>query len=113
MSANRPTVYIETSVVSYLVGWLNRNSLLVASNQELTREWWLSRRGNFELFSSTVVVDEVRKGDDKLAAERLRFLTEIELLEVTAEAHNLVVSCAKPEYPEKRNLTRCTSPLQR
>jgi hypothetical protein len=33
----KPTVYLETTVVSYLSGWLSRNNLLVASNQELTR----------------------------------------------------------------------------
>jgi hypothetical protein len=35
----KPSVYLETTIVSYLVGWLNRNSLSVAANQELTREW--------------------------------------------------------------------------
>jgi hypothetical protein len=81
----RPSVYLETTIVSYLVGWLSRNSLLVASNQELTREWWAMRRRNFELFASTAVVDEARKGEGKLAAERLEFLREVELLDVTAD----------------------------
>jgi hypothetical protein len=35
----KPSVYIETSVISYLVGWLNRNDLQVAAHQELTRRW--------------------------------------------------------------------------
>ena len=69
----KPSVYLETTVVSYLVGWLSRNSLLVASNQELTREWWTTRRNKFELFASTAVVDEARKGEGKLAADAKRF----------------------------------------
>jgi len=92
---NRPTVYLETTVISYLVGWLNRNSLLVASNQEITREWWATRRSSFELFASTVVVDEIRKGNDKLAAERLQFMAEVELLEVTADARTLAARLVK------------------
>lgn len=85
----KPSVYLETTVVSYLVGWLSQNSLLVASNQELTREWWATRRDRFELFASTAVVDEARKGDGKLAAERLAFLSEVELFDVTSEARAL------------------------
>ena len=34
----KPRVYIETTIVSYLTGWLNRHDLYVASNQELTRQ---------------------------------------------------------------------------
>ena len=82
----KPSVYLETTVVSYLVGWLSQNSLLVASNQELTRQWWATRRDRFELFASTAVVDEARKGDGKLAAERLDFLREVELFDVTPRA---------------------------
>ena len=50
---------------------------------------WERRRRNFELFASTVVVDEVRKGEAKLATERLQFLREVELLDVTGEARRL------------------------
>jgi hypothetical protein len=76
-------------VVSYLVGWLSRDSALVASNQELTREWWARRRHDFQLFASGVVVDEVSKGEAELAAQRLTYLRDIELLEVTIEARRL------------------------
>lgn len=91
----KPSVYLETTVVSYLVGWLNRNSLLVASNQELTREWWLTRRSEYELFASTVVVDEARKGEGALAAERLDLLNEVELLDVTPEARTLAADLVR------------------
>ena len=85
----KPRVYVETSVVSYLVGWLNERSLLVAFNQEITREWWSVRRGSFALFSSAAVVDEARKGDPRLAAERLTFLRETTLLGISDEATRL------------------------
>src|SRR4051812_38639323 len=85
----KPSVYLETTVVSYLVGWLNRNSLLVAANQELTRDWWSRKRVLYELFASTVVIDEARKGEGKLAAERLDFLRDVTLLDVSEEAQSL------------------------
>jgi predicted nucleic acid-binding protein len=82
-------VYVETTIPSYLVGWLSRNDLQVASNQELTRRWWLSRRDNFELFVSAAVIDEASDGDPALATERLRFLSGLPLLTITPEAHDL------------------------
>jgi len=85
----KPSVYIETSVISYLVGWLNRNDIQVAAHQEVTRRWWALRRGEFELFASSAVLDEARDGDPKLAAERLQFLEEVILLEVSDKAHEL------------------------
>lgn len=85
----KPSVYLETTVFSYLVGWLNRNSLLVASNQELTREWWLSRRDRYDLFASTVVIDEASRGDQARSEQRLEFLQQVKVLDVTPEARAL------------------------
>lgn len=85
----KPTVYLETTIISYLVGWLNRNDLQVAAHQEITRRWWETRRSDFELFASTVVYDESADGDPSLAAERLRFLDEVTLLRVPQKAHEL------------------------
>jgi hypothetical protein len=87
----KPRVYLETSVVSYLVGWLNQRSILVAHNQEFTREWWSARRGQYQLFSSAVAVKEAQKGDPALANERLRFLAEATLLDVTPSATDLAL----------------------
>jgi len=85
----KPSVYIETTIVSYLVGWLSRNDLQVAAHQELTRRWWTTRRADFDLFGSSLVVDEASDGDPNLPAERLRFLQEVTLLRVPDHAHKL------------------------
>jgi len=85
----KPSVYIETSVISYLVGWLNRNDLQVAAHQELTRRWWTARRGDFDLFASAAVVDEVREGHPTLAEERLKFLDGVSILRITGDAYAL------------------------
>lgn len=85
----KPRVYLETSVISYLVGWLNQRSILVAHNQEFTREWWSRRRHEYELFSSAVAVNEARRGEGPLANERLGFLVETALLDITDAATSL------------------------
>jgi hypothetical protein len=85
----KPTLYIETSIVSYLVGWLNKRDLGVAHNQQFTREWWSRRRSSFDLFISPVVIDEAAKGDPALASQRLNYLAELAVLDVTPAARSL------------------------
>ena len=84
----KPRVYLETSVVSYLVGRLSRD-VVVVGNQELTREWWATRREEYELFISEVVIGEASIGDPGLASQRLAIAEEIQLLSVTEEAERL------------------------
>ncbi len=54
-------VYIETSVISYLTAWRSRD-LVIAGNQETTREWW-DRKNEFDVFISQFVLDEASAGD--------------------------------------------------
>ena len=41
-------VYIETSVVSYLTARMSRD-LIVAGHQQITQEWWDTRKEDFDL----------------------------------------------------------------
>jgi predicted nucleic acid-binding protein len=75
-----PTVYIETTVISYLTAWPSRD-LIRAAHQQITREWWDTRRTDFSLFVSQLVLDEAAAGDAAAAAERLQMLAGIPLLE--------------------------------
>src|SRR5436305_6189110 len=97
-------VYVETTVVSYLVGWLSRHDLYVAANQEYTRQWWAERRHEFGLFASAVVVQEVREGIPELAAARLKYLEDVTLLEITDDAEvlkeTLLAAAALPRKAE-------------
>jgi len=74
-----PTVYIETSIVSYL---RQRPSpqVVMAARQLLTHQWWNDERDNYELVTSQFVLDEAAAGDPVLAAERLQSLDGIPLL---------------------------------
>ena len=49
------SVYIETTVISYLVSRPSRD-ILVAAHQQTTYDWWASRRQEFECFISQVVI---------------------------------------------------------
>ncbi len=84
----KEAVYLETSLISYLVAKPSRD-LITASRQQLTVEWWEKRRNDFELVASQVVVDEAARGDSGYASKRLALLSGITLLDVTDDAIQL------------------------
>jgi PIN domain len=73
------TVYIETSIVSYL-RQRPSSQVVLAARQLLTHQWWNDERGKYELVTSQFVLDEASAGDPILAAERLQSLDGIPLL---------------------------------
>lgn len=73
------SVYIETSVVSYLRQ--NQSVLeLTRIRQEQTLEWWLKHRHRYRIVTAQYVIDESNVGNPDLASERLRHLVGIPLL---------------------------------
>lgn len=87
----KPKVYVETTIVSYLTSRLSRD-LLVAGHQQVTQEWWERRRGDFEVFTSEVVIAEAREGDAEAAGKRLRALGGVTVIQVTHAAQALAVT---------------------
>jgi len=83
------TAYIETSVISYLTARRNQRDLIVAAHQELTREWWESRRQDFTLFASAVVIEEALRGDKVFAQARMALIEQMRLADVTRAAREL------------------------
>lgn len=79
----KPKVYVETSIPSYLTAWRSRD-IVIAGNQETTKEWW-DRRDDFELFISEFVLVEVASGAPEAAERRLAVLNGIPEIEITAE----------------------------
>jgi hypothetical protein len=59
---SRAKVYIETSLVSYLVARRSRD-LIVAARQQLTIDWWDKEREKYELVTSELVLQEAQAGD--------------------------------------------------
>jgi hypothetical protein len=78
-------VYVETTVISYLVAFPSRD-VIVAAHQQITDEWWRTRRQLFDICASQLVLREAQAGDRDLAQSRLVVLEEAQLLEVTEEA---------------------------
>ena len=76
-------LYLETTIVSYLVARPSRD-LVQAANQQVTREWW-DRRAAFDLYISQLVLVECQAGDPGAAAERLAALSGVPILDPTAE----------------------------
>lgn len=79
-----PSVYIETSIVSYLSARRSRD-IVIAAHQQLTRQWWKGRTA-YRLFVAQIVRDEAAVGDPAARARRLRALRGIPALAVTEEA---------------------------
>lgn len=92
------TVYIETSILGYLTARPSRD-LVVAANIEVTREWWDTRRSQFQLYSSQAVVKETSQGDAQIASQRLEILRNFSLLDL-----NLSVLALAEQFLERSNL---------
>lgn len=94
----KSSIYVETSIVSYLTARTSRD-LVRAAHQEVTVEWWTGRDA-YELFVSQLVLDEASVGDAGAAALRLEALRDLPLLELTpgavALARQLVRAAALP-----------------
>jgi predicted nucleic acid-binding protein len=86
--AERERVYVETTVVSYLTARPSRD-LIVAGHQQITHDWWDTRRGDFELCVSQLVFQEAGDGDPQAAQERLAVLATMTQLEIRDEAVSL------------------------
>lgn len=79
---------METTIPSYLTARPSRD-LIVAANQQLTRQWWNARRQRYQLFVSQVVLDEAAVGDKEAALRRLRLLRRMRRLAVTDACRDL------------------------
>jgi len=85
----KPTVYLETSVISYLSSRMSRD-LVVAGHQQVTRAWWELHRDEFEIFVSPVVLEEISAGDPEESARRLEIIrTNAGIIRNSSEAEEL------------------------
>jgi len=99
--AVKKSVYIESSVISYLTARVSRD-LVSAARQQLTQEWWKKDRQDFELFVSRSVLKEISGGDAEAAERRLVAIKGVSLLEMTEEVFSLADALMKAgALPEK------------
>ncbi len=82
------TIYIETTVVSYLVANSSRDSIL-AAHQQLTLQWWQDERQRYQCVTSREVLREASLGDAEMSRRRTEALAGLTVLVVEDSARGL------------------------
>lgn len=90
----RPRLYLETTIPSYLTSQASRD-LIVAAHQQLTKDWWQTRRDAFEIYVSQFVVDEASAGDLDAARARLVAIKPFPLLDIADAVLQLATALLK------------------
>jgi hypothetical protein len=98
------SVYIESSIISYLTARPSRD-VVIAARQTITEIWWHDHSSEFDLFVSALVIQEISKGDSEAARRRLAAVENIPLLgtsdEALALAEDLLALGAVPANSEE------------
>lgn len=87
---NKPTLYLETTIPSYLVADPSRD-VISLGRQDITRTWWKRDQTRYNIFVSEVVIREARRGDRTQAEKRLGFLAPFPVLDTTNEVQPLIM----------------------
>ena len=82
------SLYLDTSIIGYLTIRPSTN-LITASNSVITQNWWDTRRENFTLYISEVVLEELARGDQEIAIKRLDLISELPLLALNEAVEEL------------------------
>jgi len=85
----KPSVYVETTIPSYLVALASRD-IVVAGHQQTTHDWWQTAAERFDLLISELVYQELARGNPVQAAKRLEIVGELAILGSNAEVEELV-----------------------
>lgn len=103
----KPSVYIETSFVSYLTSRPSRD-VVAAGRQQSSHDWWDHERSRYDLFTSALAVVEASAGDPTAAAARVAVLDTLADLAVTpaaaALADGLIANGAIPAVAARDGL---------
>ena len=84
---NRPKIYLESSVISYLTARPSE-VLIKKLRQEQTRLLW-QYRGRYDLFVSETVMDEIRLGDREASQLRSEIIEGIPVLPHSDQVESL------------------------
>lgn len=84
-------VYLETTILSYLVAAPSRD-VQVNAHQVVTKLWWQQAHTRFELVVSAVTLDEAAAGDPDAARARMSLVAGLPAVPVTPEVRDLARS---------------------
>jgi hypothetical protein len=100
----KPTVYIESSVISYLASKPSRD-IIIAGRQAISWDWWDNHRHRFNLRISVLVEEEIGKGDPQAIKRRLSLAKNISCLSISDTAiqlaEALLIENAVPQGSEE------------
>jgi hypothetical protein len=100
----KPTVYIESSVISF---YANRRSkdLIVAAYQKISADWWEKELHKYQPFVSQFVIEEISRGDFRAAKNRMDAIKDFPLLDLPDETFDLAKRYLKEvQIPRKSQL---------
>jgi hypothetical protein len=101
---SKPTLYVETSVVSYLTARPS-NDLIVAAHQKATQDWWAQRSDQFDLKASEFVTEEASDGHPEASQKRIAALAGITSLEINSEIEKVAAALLNSNaVPKKERL---------
>lgn len=97
----KPTLYVETTIPSYLAARPSRDVITLA-RQQLTQDWWANHRQAYNLYVSQFVVEEAARGDQDTAQSRLLLIGSLPRLDITPAVAELAAELvAVLNLPEK------------
>ena len=94
------TIYIETSVISYLVADMSEN-IRIGGHQLATHDFWKSVP-EYNVFISDTVVEEASRGDERKVQKRLWAIRNFSVLEIDSKTQELAIKLIREKaIPEK------------
>lgn len=88
MAMLKPRVYVETTIPSFYYDL--RDSPAVVVRREITRNWWTDAAQRFELVTSSIVLDELAKGQSDRVPLRLGLLQSIRTIPFVPDVAGVV-----------------------
>ena len=85
---DKPTLYMETSIASFLLAEPSRD-LVASARQEITRAWWRRDHASYDVFISETVREEAYRGNRVAAAKRREFLEQFPVLAANPDVRRL------------------------
>ena len=100
----KPSVYVETTIISYLTSRPSRD-LVAAAHQQITADWWENVRSQVECYISPFVIQEVSRGDEEMVKRRLEVTQDMSVLALNDDVQKLAEEyVAAIKLPEKAAL---------
>jgi hypothetical protein len=90
----KPSVYVETSIISYFSSRPS-NDILVLAKQRLTQQWWEKVLPSCAPHISQIVLNEISRGDSQASKKRVRLVSEFPSLGVDQEIIKLAERISK------------------